>query len=113
MFPLIRIADLPFAVKRVHFVRYVTDVSVVYCVSVGFHVVFAREFLFTYVALEFGRHVAARQLVTLQMTAAFEQLETFGTIVLGSHAAFLGQVKAQVGFALVVAATIRAYPSFV
>lgn len=91
---LIRIAYSPITVKSVDFIRYVGYwSSIMYGVFVGFHVVFASEFLFANVALKFGRHVTARQLMAFQVATAFEKFKTFRTMILRANAAFFGQMK--------------------
>lgn len=83
----------------------------VYGRPVGLHVVLARELFFADVALKLWRYVAARQLMALQVTAAFEVLKTPGAAVLRPDAALFGQVKAQIRLALVVPPAVRTRPS--
>lgn len=110
---LIRAADVPLAVERVRLVwHWLLGAPPVNGVPVRFHIILAREPLLANVALEPRQHVAARQLMTLQVAAPFEQLETPGAVVLRSDTALFGQMKAQVRLPLVVPAAVRTQPTF-
>lgn len=90
---LIRITNLPIAVKSLDFIWHVGVGKSMYSFFMNFHIIISRKLLFTNITLKLRRYITTRQLVTFQVTTPFKKFETFGAVVLRAHAALFSQVK--------------------